>query len=41
MGFIEGGISTSFLSSCLIKGRGLLVSMFVSAREARTTKEWL
>lgn len=38
-GFIEGRISTPFLSSCLMKGRGLLVSMFVSARETRGQEE--
>lgn len=38
-GFIEGGISTPFLSSCLMKGRELLVSMFVSARETRGQEE--
>lgn len=37
--FIEGGISTPFLSSCLMKGRELLVSMFVSARETRGQEE--
>ena len=38
-GFIEGGISTPFLSSCLMKGRELLVLMFVSARETRGQEE--